>query len=76
MRIRISGDGTPLGTKVFNAESGEEIKGINYLVYEQDANGPARVMLGFELAGVDVTVDNVDTLEQPPTNIGIVGISC
>ena len=64
MRIKIVGDGTPLGTRVFNAETGEQLQGVNYIVYEQDIVGPARVMLGFDLTSMEAVVDNVDMVDN------------
>ena len=66
MKLKIIGDGTPLGTRVFDAETGVPIEGVNYIVYEQDVVGPARVLLGLELASIDVTVANVDMVDNDP----------
>lgn len=67
MRLRIVDDGTVDGLKVTDAETGETITGINYVVYEKDPANPARVMLGMSPESVDLVVDNVDILKDSPS---------
>lgn len=45
IRVRIIGDGTTRGTKVLNAATGEPIKGIRRISYDQEAWGPTIVKL-------------------------------
>lgn len=71
MKLKIVGDGTPLGTHVFDAETGAPIEGVNYIVYEQDIVGPGRVLLGLQLESIDVVVNDVDLVKDEGISEGL-----
>lgn len=59
MRIRITSDGTPFGTKVINAATGEEIEGVREVTWEWERGYPlaAVVRLVIEDVAVDLHAD-------------------
>lgn len=67
MRIRIVSDGTPKNTQVFNAETGERIRGVQGIKWELGGkDGMATATIDFVLVGVDV----VAGIEEEPSANG------
>jgi len=57
MKIKLISDGTPKGTRVLNAETGEPIQGVRRAAWAVEIDQPAVVTLDFVLAEVDLTGD-------------------
>lgn len=69
MQIKIISDGTVYGTKVVNAETGEEIKGIGKVEWSVDAYAKSKLATA-ALHFVDVQVDVLASVEPKEKAVG------
>lgn len=72
-RIRIVSDGTPNGTRVENADTGEEIESVVAIMWKVDVDkAVAEAVCTFELCAADVVGDGligtIGTTSEEPTN--------
>jgi hypothetical protein len=68
MKLRIESSGEVFGgTKVFNAETGEQIKGVTSVTFQHKVNCFPRITIELiSLEGVDLkAVGDADSLESP-----------
>jgi hypothetical protein len=56
MILKIIGDGTPRGTRVVNAETGEEVEGVYMVTFSHYAHSVPQAVIYFYDPEVDVEV--------------------
>lgn len=56
LNVKIVSDGTAAGTKVFNADTGEAIRGVTHVGFEITAGEPALCSLTLVCRPVDVSI--------------------
>lgn len=64
MRIRITSNGTRMGTRVFDAETGELIKHATGIEFRHDAGGLPVVVLTLTYIGVAAEVDVLGEMDE------------
>ena len=62
MRVKIESDGTSRGTRVVNADTGEELDGVREIEWSWERGYGVRVRLVLDATGADVASD---TLGRP-----------
>lgn len=63
IRLRLESDGTPRGTKVTNADTGQMIKGVQSITWDC-AIGEPHATLRMEVSGVEVDAKALSSAEM------------
>jgi hypothetical protein len=68
MKLKVISDGTKLGTRVVNAETGELVKGVFGVQWEHKVHDLPTVILKIRSVPVEVTADWVEGAETEQTS--------